>query len=86
VITGEGEINSQTSYGKVPFGVARVAKKYGIPVLALAGNLGAGSEELYKILDEELYFEYAKTARAIVEHYKGRYLASGGKATPLFGD
>ena len=27
-ITGEGEINGSTIYGKTPIGVARVAKKY----------------------------------------------------------
>ena len=40
VITGEGEINHQTACGKVPVGVARLAKKYGIPVIALAGSVG----------------------------------------------
>ena len=36
VITGEGKIDSQTIYGKAPIGVARVAKKYNIPVIAVA--------------------------------------------------
>ncbi|HAP81651.1 MAG TPA: glycerate kinase, partial [Enterobacteriaceae bacterium] len=31
VITGEGRIDSQTIHGKVPIGVARVAKRYDIP-------------------------------------------------------
>jgi glycerate kinase len=47
LITGEGEINAQTGYGKVPFGVARLAKKYGIPVLALVGSIGPGSDDLF---------------------------------------
>lgn len=37
VITGEGKIDNQTVYGKVPVGVAKVAKKYNIPVIAIAG-------------------------------------------------
>lgn len=37
VITGEGRIDKQTTMGKVPVGVARIAKKYNIPVLAFAG-------------------------------------------------
>ncbi len=41
VITGEGQIDGQSVYGKVPVGVARRAKKFGLPVLALAGNIGA---------------------------------------------
>jgi glycerate kinase len=36
VITGEGEINGSTIYGKTPIGVARVAKKYQIPVLSVS--------------------------------------------------
>ncbi|CEP66881.1 Glycerate kinase [Moorella glycerini] len=47
VITGEGEINRQTAYGKVPAGVARVAGKYGIPVVALVGSIGEGASTVY---------------------------------------
>lgn len=49
VITGEGSLDSQTVYGKAPTGVAKAAKaaKPGIPVVALAGNLGPGSEAVY---------------------------------------
>ena len=39
VITGEGRIDSQTIHGKTPIGVARVAKRYGKPVIAIAGCL-----------------------------------------------
>jgi glycerate 2-kinase len=48
VITGEGQIDRQTIYGKVPAGVARLAGQKNIPVVALAGALGAGAEELYR--------------------------------------
>lgn len=41
VITGEGRIDSQTIHGKVPVGVARVAKRYQIPVIGIAGSLTA---------------------------------------------
>jgi glycerate kinase len=47
VITGEGEINRQTAYGKVPAGVARAAGKYGIPVVALVGSIGEGASTVY---------------------------------------
>jgi len=36
VITGEGEINGSTIYGKTPIGVARVAKKFQIPVVSVS--------------------------------------------------
>ncbi|GAE27306.1 glycerate kinase [Halalkalibacter wakoensis JCM 9140] len=47
VITGEGRIDSQTVNGKVPVGVARKAKKYGIPVIAIVGSIGEGAESVY---------------------------------------
>lgn len=39
VITGEGRLDFQTAMGKVPVGVARLAKKYGCRVLAFAGGV-----------------------------------------------
>lgn len=39
VITGEGRIDSQTIHGKVPIGVANVAKRYNKPVIGIAGSL-----------------------------------------------
>ncbi|QOT09634.1 glycerate kinase [Paenibacillus sp. JNUCC32] len=47
VWTGEGGMDFQTQYGKTPFGVARVAKKHGKPVVALAGRVGDGIDVLY---------------------------------------
>lgn len=41
VITGEGRIDSQSIYGKAPIGIAKVAKEYGVPVIAIAGSLGS---------------------------------------------
>lgn len=40
VITGEGQMDFQTLYGKAPFGVARLAKKYHVPAIGIAGSLG----------------------------------------------
>lgn len=39
LITGEGSIDSQTLQGKGPFGVAKMAKERGIPVIGLAGRI-----------------------------------------------
>lgn len=47
VFTGEGRIDSQTAFGKTPFGVAQVAKQTNIPVIAIGGSLGNGYKELY---------------------------------------
>ena len=47
VITGEGRFDAQTLRGKTPLGVARAAKRHGVPVVVLAGTLGTGYEQLY---------------------------------------
>jgi len=39
VITGDGRIDSQTIYGKTPIGVARVAKQFSVPTIALVGGM-----------------------------------------------
>ena len=43
VITAEGQIDAGTPHGKVPAEVARRAKRYGLPVVAVAGSVGAGA-------------------------------------------
>ena len=43
VITGEGCSDAQTAHGKAPLGVARLARKGGVPVICLSGGLGAVS-------------------------------------------
>jgi len=47
VITGEGKIDGQTAYGKLPVGVAYRAKQKGVPVLVIAGDIGDGIEAVY---------------------------------------
>ncbi|MBU7594197.1 glycerate kinase [Metabacillus halosaccharovorans] len=48
VITGEGRIDSQTIYGKTPIGVAKAAKKYGVPVIGVAGSLSKDCDVVYE--------------------------------------
>ncbi len=48
VITGEGRLDSQSVNGKVPVGVAKIAKKYQLPVIAIAGALGDDIEQVYQ--------------------------------------
>ena len=47
VITGEGQIDGQSSYGKTIMGVASRAKGLGIPVIALAGSLAPEYRSIY---------------------------------------
>ena len=47
VFTGEGQLDFQTAFGKTPVGVAKVAKAYGIPVIAIAGGIAEGAEAVH---------------------------------------
>lgn len=49
VITGEGQTDFQTAFGKAPVGVGKIAQKYQVPVLCLAGCLGKGHEDVLKV-------------------------------------
>ena len=46
VITGEGRTDFQTAFGKAPVGVAKVAKRFGVPVFCLSGGLGEGADDV----------------------------------------
>lgn len=45
VITGEGRLDGQTAMGKAPVGVAKLAKRYGKPVIAFAGCTDRDAKE-----------------------------------------
>lgn len=47
VFTGEGGIDAQTKFGKTPYGVAMASRRAGKKVIAIAGYIGGGIEELY---------------------------------------
>jgi glycerate kinase len=49
VITGEGRIDGQTVNGKTPMGVARVAGRVGVPVIAICGCTGEGWQNVHKV-------------------------------------
>lgn len=46
VITGEGQSDFQTLYGKAPFFVASLAKKHGVSTILISGGLVKGHEQL----------------------------------------
>ncbi len=49
VLTGEGQIDFQTVFGKAPGGVGAAAKAQGIPCIAIAGSVGRDLGELHDI-------------------------------------
>lgn len=67
VITGEGRIDFQTVMGKAPVGVSKLAKKYNIPVIALAGSVAddadktheAGIDSIFSIINYPISLEDA---------------------------
>ena len=48
VVTGEGRLDFQTAMGKAPVGVAGLAQKFDIPVLAFAGSVTKDATECNK--------------------------------------
>jgi glycerate kinase len=55
VITGEGKVDFQTLTGKTPFGVAKRARKQGIPVIAIGGCVQINKEEAVEAGFEDVY-------------------------------
>lgn len=49
VITGEGRIDWQSAYGKVPSGVGKRCKEKGVPAVAIVGGIGDGAEKIYDL-------------------------------------
>ena len=47
VLTGEGRIDCQSLRGKVVIGVARRAKRAGVPLVAVVGDIGDNIEAAY---------------------------------------
>ena len=59
IITGEGKIDAQTSMGKVPAGIASLAKKYQKPVIAIAGAV-ADDIDCFDTLGIDAVFSISK--------------------------
>ncbi len=47
LITGEGQIDGQTIYGKAPVGVCKLAKDYDLFTIAIVGSIGDGADKVY---------------------------------------
>jgi glycerate kinase len=48
VLSGEGQSDYQTEYGKTPYGVAKAASETGVSVVLISGSIGLGIETLYE--------------------------------------
>ena len=84
VITGEGCIDSQTINGKTPIGVARMAKRYGKPVIGIAGCLasdasvvhGHGIDAVFSVLRQAGTVEEALASAAVNVRAASRNIAA----------
>lgn len=47
VVTGEGRMDWQSAFGKVPSGVGMRCRKMGVPAVAIVGGMGDGAEKIY---------------------------------------
>lgn len=47
IITGEGQTDQQSVFGKVPYGIGNLAQKYHKPVICISGSVTEGAEKLY---------------------------------------
>ena len=47
VVTGEGRIDWQSAFGKVPSGIGMRCKAKGVPAVAIVGGMGNGAEKIY---------------------------------------
>ncbi|WP_394861520.1 glycerate kinase family protein [Paraclostridium bifermentans] len=69
VVTGEGRLDNQTAMGKAPIGVAKLAKKHGAKVIAIAG---CTTPDAVKCNEEgiDAYFSIVNKAMTIDEAMK----------------
>jgi glycerate kinase len=75
VITGEGKLDYQTTMGKAPIGVAKLAKKHGKTVIAFAGGV---TKDAYKCNEEgiDAFFSIQQlptTVKKAMEYEVARY-------------
>ncbi|MDR1834426.1 MAG: glycerate kinase [Fusobacteriaceae bacterium] len=48
VITGEGRIDWQSAFGKVPCGIGKRCREKDVPVVAVVGGMGDGAADIYE--------------------------------------
>lgn len=49
IVTGEGQVDHQSAYGKVVHGITKYAKAAYVPVVVIAGSIGNGAQAIYSL-------------------------------------
>jgi len=83
IITGEGELNSQTKFGKIPYKIADIAKEYNKPVIGIFGDITSGAKDEYK---SEIKYMYALYEKGISKEkaMQDAYTLLTGKVEKIF--
>ena len=85
VVTGEGQIDKQTLFGKAVAGIAERAKAKGVPVIAIAGSVKKDAEplrerglsEMYQFVTPGITFDYAMAyAAKLLENKTAEVIAA----------
>ncbi len=85
VLTGEGNIDAQTVFGKVVAGVARRSRAKGVPVIAIGGGvtpeaeplLAIGVKEMHQFVTPGMSYEFAIDNAAVLLEGKTAEVVSG---------
>ncbi|MCL0044345.1 glycerate kinase [Dehalococcoidia bacterium] len=77
VLTGEGQLDNQTIYGKAPISISQRTQALGIPTIAIVGTLGKGYSSVFK---------YGITAIEIASPHAMPLHEAMDKAYPLIRD
>lgn len=85
VLTGEGQIDAQTVFGKVVAGVARRSKASGVPVIAIGGGttpeaeplLSIGINEIHQFMTPDMTYDFAMEHAAELLEDKTAEVVSG---------
>ncbi|MEW5819177.1 MAG: glycerate kinase [Cyanobacteriota bacterium] len=81
VITTEGRLDSQSLSGKAPYQVAKLAKKYNVPTIVIAGSIERGLDlkkanitSAFSIVDEPMSLEEAMKNAGILMENTGKQI------------
>ncbi|MBL7648995.1 MAG: glycerate kinase [Candidatus Hydrogenedentes bacterium] len=83
VITGEGSLDHQSTFGKTPSGIARIARAFNVPVIALGGRVAHEADALrdhgvtaiFSICPGPMSLEEARAAAVENLRFTARHLA-----------
>jgi glycerate kinase len=84
-LTGEGQIDAQSTSGKACMGVVRAAGKHGVPTIALVGAVGSGADQcLAAGLDEYIVIGDGLSAAQSIRQAEELIAGAAGRVATTF--